>query len=108
MSHSLTLFSSLAIYSWPLKWKLGALSQKNEDYVCTLDEDKTYDAAIIYFTGLKDGKEYCIADSKDDCCEPNGGAIAGLVIGVLVGVACIGYTIYSFCCKKVDAPSMNK
>jgi hypothetical protein len=73
-----------------------------------VDEDKTYDAFLIALTGAKDGKEYCLASSKDDCCEPNGGAIAGLVIGVLVGVAAIGYTIYSFCCKKDGAPSMNK
>ena len=105
---SLTLFSSLTIYSWPLKWKLGALSQKDEDHACTFDEDKSYDAFIMAETGAKDGKEYCIANFKDDCCKPKGGVIAGLVIGVLVGVAAIGYATYSFCCKKDGAPSMKK
>ncbi len=73
-----------------------------------MDEDKSFIDAALVSQGLKDGKEYCIADSKDDCCEPNGGAVAGLVIGVLVGVGAIGYTIYAFCCKKSGAPSMNK
>ena len=45
-------------------------------------------------------KDTCCASDKDDCCEPNVGAIVGLVIALVVVVAgCIG-VCYFFGCKQ--------
>ena len=41
---------------------------------------------------------YCCASSSDDCCEVNGGAIAGIVIGCVVGLA-LAITACAYCCK---------
>ena len=51
------------------------------------------------------GTEVCCAENPDDCCEPNGGAIAGTVIGivVLIGVCCY------YCCNcNKDKDNNNK
>ena len=41
------------------------------------------------------GTEVCCAENSEDCCEPNGGAIAGTVIGIIVFIGICCY----FCCN---------
>ena len=58
-----------------------------------------YFVAVAYAQLLPTGtKKACIADSSMDCCAPNGGAIAGTVIGCFVGLALI-ITAFAWCCK---------
>jgi|TARA_B110000003_G_scaffold248971_1_gene260995 hypothetical protein len=42
--------------------------------------------------------EFCCAASSDDCCESDGGAVAGLVIGIFAGITlcCVACC---YCCK---------
>ena len=44
------------------------------------------------------GTDVCCAENSDECCDPNGGAIAGIIIGIIV---VIGVCCYYCCnCKK--------
>ena len=52
------------------------------------------------------GTDVCCAQSSSECCEPNGGAIAGLVIGIIV---VIGVCCYYCCnCNKNTNNNNNK
>ena len=81
----------------------GGLGVKDEGHWCdTSDptvadfiEDYTdYDADVVAAVY----PSFCVADSSDDCCKPNGGAVAGVVIGCVAGLAAI-ITLFAFCCK---------
>ena len=81
----------------------GGLMVKDEGHWCDMsdttvanyiDTNTPYDSrdvAAVYPT-------LCVADSSDDCCTPNGGAVAGVVIGCVAGLAAI-ITLFAFCCK---------
>ena len=59
----------------------GAFTTKNEDSWC--------DVA---------GSEFCCATSEEGCCPTDGGAVAGLVIGIIVFLA-LSITACAWCCK---------
>ena len=46
-----------------------------------------------------DDEDICCASSSRDCCDTDGGAIAGLVIGLLIFLAFSVYGCYHCCCK---------
>jgi hypothetical protein len=82
--------------------KCAALHVKDEGHFCDtadlldaaediLDYDIDDDYADMF-------PDTCIADSVDDCCKPNDGAIAGVVVGGFVGIVGI-ITLFAFCCK---------
>mmetsp|Transcript_34479 Transcript_34479/g.55385 ORF Transcript_34479/g.55385 Transcript_34479/m.55385 type:complete len:184 (-) Transcript_34479:311-862(-) len=52
--------------------------------------------------------DICCAASADDCCEVNGGSVAGVVIGIFVFLA-IAITSCAWCCKcccfKIPQPA---
>ena len=57
-------------------------------YICTEDDLWKVTCGDIYDYSNKvcklDGKHYCCADDKDDCCDVNDGALAGVIIGCIV------------------------
>ena len=61
----------------------GALSEKNEDRWCSVD-----------------GQDYCCAASEDDCCVDDEGAIAGIVIAIILAISGCGIACCYFgkCC----------
>jgi len=52
--------------------------------------------------------DICCAASSDDCCDINGGSVAGVVIGIVVFLA-ITITSCAWCCKcccfKIPQPA---
>jgi hypothetical protein len=52
-------------------------------------------------------EDYCCASSSSGCCDPNAGAIAGLVIGIVIILGFSIWGCYICCCKKKSRPSMN-
>jgi len=61
----------------------GALSEKNEDRWCSIG-----------------GQDYCCAASEDDCCVDDEGAIAGIVIAIILAISGCGIACCWFgkCC----------
>lgn len=83
--------------------KCGALAKKAEGHWCdTADSD--FADFINDELGLPPAalaelaSSLCVADSTDDCCEIESGALAGVVIGCFVGLVGI-ITLFAFCCK---------
>ena len=82
----------------------GALLKKDEGHFCDTSEIgdfvetfTDYDAEDVDAVATV-FPELCVADSLDDCCKPNGGAIAGVVIGCVAGLAAI-ITLFAFFCR---------
>ena len=67
---------------------------------CGAESQATYEIAAAYITAIlpEGSTRVCVADSDIDCCAPNGGAIAGTVIGCFVGLVAI-ITAFAWCCK---------
>jgi len=58
--------------------------------------------------GLPTSGEYCYADSEDDCCESDGGAVAGIVIAILVFCGIIVACCCFFCGSCPLAKNRNQ
>jgi len=72
--------SDCTAFSWEhgsREQSCGAFSQKSS---CWTSEEETARVTGEY------EKSHCVAKSADDCCDVNGGAVAGVVIGCFVGV----------------------
>ena len=67
----------------------AAFTKRDESHWCS--------AGVTYY-GTSYNSDICIATSEDECCPVDGGAVAGLVIGLVVGIAGI-ITLFAFCCK---------
>ena len=48
------------------------------------------------------GSDYCCADSAADCCEVNGGLVAGVVIGAVVALGLAIWGCICCCCPHVS------
>lgn len=66
-----------------------AFTKKDESHWCS---------AGVSYGGYQTSTDLCIAESEDECCPTDGGAVAGLVIGLFVGITGI-ITLFAFCCK---------
>jgi len=79
-----TLYPNWDVY----EGSCGAFGNKDEDHWCSAGEfsDFGYDGAL------------CVAESKDDCCTLNSGALAGTVVGCVVGLIGI-IVLFAFICK---------
>ena len=78
------------------KWyygSCGAFANKDESHWCEGSGAFEYSGLSYSYSA-----DICMANSEDDCCVPNGGAIAGLVIGLVVGIVGI-VTLCAWCCK---------
>jgi len=66
----------------------GAFGNKVEDHWCSAGEFSSfgYDGAL------------CVAESKDDCCTLNSGALAGAAVGCVAGLIGI-IVLFAFICK---------
>ena len=66
----------------------GAFGNKDEDHWCGAGELSSfgYDGAL------------CVAESEDDCCTLNSGALAGTVVGCVAGLIGI-IVLFAFICK---------
>ena len=73
----------------------GAFAKKDESHWCGGSGAFEFEYSGLSYSYSAD---ICMANSKDDCCVPNGGAIAGLVIGLIVGIVGI-VTLCAWCCK---------
>ena len=69
----------------------GAFANKDESHWCS-------SSVSVPGVVAPSNVEICLGQSEDDCCVPNGGAIAGLVIGLIVGIVGI-VTLCAWCCK---------
>ena len=86
----------------------GGLTTKSEDHWCDAQQavdSLGCDASNNYcgfgsatYNAVVSTSTFCIGDSEDDCCKPNAGAVAGLVIGVVAGAALI-IAAFAYCCK---------
>jgi len=93
----------------------GGLGVKDESHWCDLADVQNlqctsannycgagwilYTAAVAAIDALPSSTtSACVGQSEDDCCKPNGGAIAGVIIGCVAGLAAI-ITLFAFCCK---------
>ena len=103
-----------SIYATIAVGTCSGLETKSEDHWCDVTSvfnsctasnsycgvgQTTYDLAVrsARSYGFTSG-EVCVGASTDDCCKPNAGAVAGLVIGVVAGAALI-IAAFAYCCK---------
>jgi len=84
----------------------GGLEVKDESHWCdssaVLSQCTYYNNYCGYgytaYSSARTVSEFCVAESSSECCKPNGGAIAGIVIGLIVLIAGI-VALSAWCCK---------
>jgi len=102
-------FSKITLTADAYVGSCDALTVKDESHWCDTDdvtssgltaygfssaEIAAFQTALALY-GTPDS--FCVGESSDDCCKPNGGVIAGMVIGIVGGLAAIIAACAWFC-----------